>query len=80
MKYNKICLTRQRKRIKTKGWLINIMEEHIGVQGQIWGLVFLAELTAFNMADISASAQAFAYLCGGIASIATAYYYIFKKK
>jgi hypothetical protein len=56
------------------------MEDHILAQGQIWGLVFLAELTAFNMADISTFAQAFAYLCGGVASIATAYYYIVKKK
>lgn len=57
-----------------------IMEDHIVAQGQIWGLVLLAELTAFNMADVSTFAQAFAYLCGGIASIATAYYYIVKKK
>lgn len=56
------------------------MEDHIVAQGKIWGLVFLAELTAFNMADISAFAQAFAYLCGGMASMATAYYYIVKKK
>jgi|TARA_E500000318_G_scaffold31935_2_gene31847 hypothetical protein len=56
------------------------MEEHIIAQGQIWGLVLLAELTAFNMADVSAMAQAIAYLCGGLASLATAYYYIFKKK
>jgi len=80
MKYNKICLTRQRSQIKTTGWLINKMEEHIVAQGQIWGLVLLAELTAFNMADIGMFAQAFAYVCGGIASIATAYYYIVKKK
>lgn len=56
------------------------MEEHILAQGQIWGLVLLAELTAFNMAEISAMAQAIAYLCGGFASLATAYYYIAKKK
>ena len=56
------------------------MEEHIIAQVQIWSLVFLAELTAFSMADVSAVAQAFAYLCGGIASLATAYYYIYRKK
>ncbi len=56
------------------------MEEHIIAQGQIWGLVLLAELTAFNMADVSEFAQAFAYICGGAASLATAYYYIYRKK
>ena len=56
------------------------MEEHIIAQGQIWGLVFLAELTAFSMTDVSVLAQAFAYLCGGIASLATAYYYIYRKR
>ena len=54
------------------------MEEHIIAQGQIWGLVLLAELTAFNMADVSEFAQAFAYICGGAASLATAYYYIYR--
>ena len=56
------------------------MEEHIIAQVQIWSLVLLAELTAFSMTDVSAVAQAFAYLCGGIASLATAYYYIYRKK
>ena len=56
------------------------MEEHILAQIQIWGLVFLAELTAFSIADVSVLAQAVAYLCGGVASLATAYYYIFRKK
>ena len=56
------------------------MEEHIIAQVQIWSLVFLAELTAFSMADVSAVAQAFAYLCGGIPSLATAYYYIYRKR
>ena len=56
------------------------MEEHIIAQGQIWGLVLLAELTAFSIADVSVLAQAIAYLCGGVASLATAYYYIFRKK
>jgi|TARA_A100001391_G_scaffold34378_1_gene18643 hypothetical protein len=56
------------------------MEEHIIAQAQIWGLVLLAELTAFSIADVSVLAQAIAYLCGGVASLATAYYYIFRKK
>ena len=56
------------------------MEEHILAQIQIWGLVFLAELTAFSIADVSVLAQAVAYLCGGVASLATAYYYIYRKK
>ena len=56
------------------------MEEHIIAQVQIWSLVFLAELTAFSMTDVSVLAQAFAYLCGGLASLATAYYYIYRKK
>tara|TARA_Y100000114_G_C11704992_1_gene300453 strand:+ start:295 stop:468 length:174 start_codon:yes stop_codon:yes gene_type:complete len=56
------------------------MEEHIIAQGQIWGLVLLAELTAFSMTEVSAIAQAFAYLCGGLASLATAYYYIYRKR
>ena len=56
------------------------MEEHILAQGQIWGLVLLAELTSFSMTEVGAIAQAFAYICGGIASLATAYYYIFRKK
>lgn len=56
------------------------MEEHILAQGQIWGLVLLAEFTAFNFAEISDMAQAIAYICGGIASLSTAYYYIAKKQ
>ncbi len=56
------------------------MEEHIIAQIQIWGLVLLAELTAFSIADVSVLAQAVAYICGGVASLATAYYYIFRKK
>jgi hypothetical protein len=53
------------------------MEDHIITQFKIWGMVFIGELTAFNM---NASAQAFMYICAGLASLATAYYYVFIKK
>ena len=56
------------------------MEEHIIAQLQIWSLVAFAELTAFSMTELGVVAQAFAYICGGIASLATAYYYVFIKK
>jgi hypothetical protein len=53
------------------------MEDHIVTQFKIWGVVFLGEMTAFNL---NAGAQAFMYCCAGLASLATAYYYVFIKK
>ena len=47
-----------------------MIEEHIITQSKIWGLVLLGELSAFN---VSQSAQAFMYICAGIASLAAAY-------
>ena len=55
----------------------SLMEDHIVTQFKIWGLVFLGEMTAFNL---NTSAQAFMYLCAGLASLSTAYYYVFIKK
>jgi hypothetical protein len=56
------------------------MEDLIQVQLKIWGLVFLGEITAFNVADFGDLARGVSYLCAGAASLATGYYYIFKKK
>jgi hypothetical protein len=53
------------------------MEDHILTQFKIWGVVLLGEITAFNL---NAGAQAFMYACAGVASLATAYYYVFIKK
>jgi hypothetical protein len=53
------------------------MEDHIITQTKIWSLVFLGEVTAFN---VNSGAQTFMYTCAGLASLATAYYYIFIKK
>jgi hypothetical protein len=53
------------------------MEDHIAAQVKLWGFMGLAEMTAFSL---DASSQIFMYLCAGLASLATAYYYVFKKK
>tara|TARA_X000001382_G_scaffold127279_1_gene114932 strand:- start:151 stop:312 length:162 start_codon:yes stop_codon:yes gene_type:complete len=47
-----------------------MIEEHIMTQSKIWGLVALGELGAFNLND---NAQAFMYICAGLASLAAAY-------
>lgn len=47
---------------------------------KIWGAVFLAELTAWNLSSLNELASIIAYLCGAIGSLALAYHHIFKKK
>jgi hypothetical protein len=43
---------------------------------KIWGVVAIGQSAALTL---NSSAQAFMYLCAGLASLATAYYYITKK-
>lgn len=51
--------------------------DHIFAQTKIWGLVAIGEASALNL---TVNAQAFMYVCAGLGSLATAYYYIVKKK
>jgi hypothetical protein len=53
------------------------MEDHIAAQVKLWGFMGLAEITAYSL---DTSSQIFMYLCAGVGSLATAYYYAFKKK
>lgn len=55
---------------------MNSNMDHILAQTKIWGLVVLGEAAGFNL---TVNAQAFMYICAGLGSLATAYYYIFKK-
>ena len=56
------------------------MENQIMGHFKVWGTVFLAELTAWNLEDFSLLASIVAYLCGAIGSLALAYHHIIKKK
>ncbi len=56
------------------------MENHLMGHFKIWGTVFLAELTAWNLEDLSVIASIIAYLCGALGSLALAYHHIIKKK
>tara|TARA_B100001093_G_scaffold88403_1_gene80396 strand:+ start:2455 stop:2625 length:171 start_codon:yes stop_codon:yes gene_type:complete len=47
---------------------------------KIWGTVFLAEITAWNLSDFNELASIFAYICGALGSLALAYHHIIKKK
>ena len=47
---------------------------------KIWGTVFLAEMTAWNISELNEVASIFAYICGGLGSLALAYHHIIKKK
>jgi hypothetical protein len=56
------------------------MENQLMGHLKIWGTVFIAELTAWNLEDFSQLASIIAYLCGAIGSLALAYHHIIKKK
>jgi len=56
------------------------MENQIIGHIKIWGTVFLAELTAWNLADFNELASIIAYLCGAAGSLALTYHHIVKKK
>ena len=56
------------------------MENELIGHFKIWGTVFLAEITAWNLSDFSELASIIAYLCGAIGSLALAYHHIIKKK
>lgn len=56
------------------------MQDQLMGHCKIWGAVFLAEITAWNLADFNELASIIAYLCGAIGSLALAYHHIIKKK
>lgn len=47
---------------------------------KIWGVVLLAEITAWNLSDFNELASTIAYLCGALGSLALTYHHIVKKK
>tara|TARA_R110001592_G_scaffold356782_1_gene659188 strand:+ start:8633 stop:8803 length:171 start_codon:yes stop_codon:yes gene_type:complete len=56
------------------------MENQFVGHFKIWGTVFLAELAAWNIQDVSELASIIAYLCGAVGSLALAYHHIIKPK
>jgi len=56
------------------------MNEQIMGHLKIWGMVFLAELTAWNLEDFHIIASIIVKICGAIGSLALAYHHIIKKK
>lgn len=56
------------------------MDNQIMGHFKIWGTVFLAEITAWNLSELNEVAGIFAYICGAFGSLALAYHHIIKKK
>jgi len=55
------------------------MNDQAEAQLKIWSVTLATFITSFSLEEWNVLASIFALFCGGISSLAIAYWYIFKK-